>query len=266
MVFDPIVLAITGVTVLPAATIALYVYESDPADRASATTVAGVTVAGAAVVSLAYVFNTPALEWFDSLHAVGVVAFFMLFVAPLEEGLKMAAVRLNPRGDAAFDTAMDGMVLGAFAGLGFASAENALYIVNHGFLGGAGVVETLVGRAGVAPAHVVWSSIAGYYLARSRLERDVLVAVKGVVLVALLHGGYNAGVHLMSEGTTATAGLTGQAKVFGFLFAFYAAIWLLLEHHVERGRGEVDGAEQTDVDPARQTAVGVRVVGDAEVT
>ncbi|MFW5929643.1 MAG: PrsW family intramembrane metalloprotease [Halobacteriota archaeon] len=238
---NPVVGAFTLASVLPAAFVAFYVWDSDPLGRQSAFLVAATFGLGIVVVGFAYILNTWALPYFEALPAFGLALFFLLFVAPLEETLKLLAVYVYPMESEFFGTAIDGAVFGAFAGLGFATAENAFYIVSGGFFGPTGVYETIVGRAGVAPAHVLWSSIAGYYLGLARLNPAYAGAIvfKGLLLAVGLHGVYNVGVSYLpatAEALDISGSASNQLLTLGFLLVFYATVWITLERLIARYR------------------------------
>ncbi len=154
LVLNPIVGVFALVSVFPAVMIAFYVWDSDPTSKRPAFLLILTFSLGTVATSVAYILNTAARPHFVAAPVLGTVLFFFLFVGPVEETLKLAAVYVYPMDTGYFSTALDGAVLGAFAGLGFATAENALYIATEGLLGGGGI-GTLIGRAGVAPAHVL---------------------------------------------------------------------------------------------------------------
>lgn len=203
LLFHPLIAVFAVLSVVPAAFLALYIWDSDPLDHRAVLPLMAAFSLGAVATAFAYLLNNTAVDWFQGLGALSMAAFFFLWVAPVEEGLKLAAVYVSPV-DRYLDTALDGAVFGAFVGLGFATAENALYILTDGLLGGGGF-QTVVGRAGVAPAHVMWTAIAGYYLglARQNPSHRGALLLKGLLTVALLHGGYNTVVSYMPAAAAA---------------------------------------------------------------
>ncbi len=235
LVLNPLVLAAVAVSLLPAALTAFYIRESHPDTRAPWVALAAVGVLGAVAVTPAYLLNESALPWFQAVPAAGFLLFLLLFVGPLEEALKAAALHLYPDGGRTV-SAVDGAVLGAFAGLGFAFGENALYIVSHALVGPNGVAEVLIGRTAVSPLHVLWSATAGYYIYRARnTGYTVSSAVKALLAVGLLHGSYNAGVHWV-PGAVQTSPLGGQAGYLVLAVAVYAVSWIAIELLIRRER------------------------------
>lgn len=235
---NPIVGAFAVVSVAPAGFIAIYVWESDPKAKRPALYLAVTFALGTVATTFAYFLNTRSVGWFEMLPVLSTAAFFFLFVAPIEETLKLGAVYVYPFDTDQFGTALDGAVFGAFAGLGFATAENALYIATEGLLGGGGL-ETIIGRAGVAPAHVMWTSIAGYYLGLAYVTKEYagVLILKGLVTVAILHGTYNSFMTYAPLAAGIEPSSTGvQIANFLFLVAFYGGVGYLLHSLIRRYR------------------------------
>ena len=108
--------------------------------------------------------------------------------ALVEESLKLAVLgRYSARHDA-FDEAFDGIVYGVAASLGFAAAENLLYVLQHGF-------GTAIARALMAvPMHAACGVLMGSCIGIGRFARRLGVAwsIAGFVGAVLLHGTYDA--------------------------------------------------------------------------
>src|SRR5262249_48826984 len=87
-----------------------------------------------------------------------------------------------------FDEPIDGIVYASAAALGFASLENALYVLD--FRGHGVRWALLLSRAFLAvPGHVLFSSMWGYALGRAGFRPYPVAAM--VVAAALLHGSYD---------------------------------------------------------------------------
>ncbi len=242
LLIHPLIAGFALLSVVPALFLALYIWDSDPLSHKNALPLLAAFFLGAVATGFAYLLNTLAVDWFHGFGSLSMAAFFFLWVAPVEEGLKVAAVYVSPV-NRRLETALDGAVFGAFVGLGFATAENALYILTDGLLGDGGF-QTLIGRAGVAPAHVIWTAIAGYYvgLARENPRYRGALLLKGMLTVILLHGGYNTVVSYMpaAAGVATDRELVTQAGTLIFLLGFYGYIWLKLDHLITRSRDLAD--------------------------
>jgi len=157
------------------------------------------------------------------------------------------------------------------------TAENALYLVTDGVLGETPFLETLIGRAGLGPAHVIWSAIAGYYLGLAKTTPDYTgpVVLKGLLIASVLHASYNtfvtyqpALVEYIDFAVSPTVASISLNAVF--LLTFYAGIWYFLELLIRRYRRayaehglptpektQTDGSGSSDTPPASVSSVGV---------
>ena len=194
---DPLTVAFVTLSILPALLLAAYVWHADvtsePLELLVGTFVLGVLFAG-----FAGVVNSLTQPLFGSVPAIGLVAFFYLVVAPVEETVKLLAVRLHAYRSSTFYAVIDGAVYGAAAGLGFATIENAIYIAGQVndpvlanlFTAGDGIAPL---RALAGPGHVIYSAIAGYYLGLAKFNSDRAgpIVVKGILIAALIHATYN---------------------------------------------------------------------------
>jgi RsiW-degrading membrane proteinase PrsW (M82 family) len=211
LIWDRPTLGVLSVlSILPAAGLAAYFWYGDPTFREPLDTLAITFVLAVVFASLASVVNTVFFAGLEAASAVPVVALvgpaalFFLVVGPIEETVKWLAVRTYAYRRSEFDAVVDGVVYGAVAGLGFATIENLVYIV-QGFLGPPpagvatqvqGAVETAAGRAFVGPGHVIYSAFAGYYLGLAKFNPDRRgpIVVKGLLIAAFIHGVYNTAV------------------------------------------------------------------------
>ncbi|GAA3569257.1 hypothetical protein GCM10022419_057670 [Nonomuraea rosea] len=115
-----------------------------------------------------------------------------VLVGLIEEGVKLAALMFVTR-KMVRRSAMDGVVLGATVGFGFAAFESAGYAFNALFtadgLSLAQLVETEVLRGILTPVgHGLWTAIAGgaLFAAAGRLTGPVLLTYLGVSLLHAL--------------------------------------------------------------------------------
>jgi len=85
--------------------------------------------------TFAALLNSVAQPYFQPFGFPGLVLFFFAIVGPIEESVKLLAVRLYAYTDDRFDAVIDGAVYGAIAGLGFVVIENLVYIAQTVDLG-----------------------------------------------------------------------------------------------------------------------------------
>jgi RsiW-degrading membrane proteinase PrsW (M82 family) len=185
--------------------------------------------------NFAAVVNTVLQPLFAPLDFVGLALFFFLVVGPVEEAVKLLAVRLYAYGQDAFTSVIDGAVYGAVAGLGFATVENALFIgrevsglgmdVGFGTIIGAGGGITAV-RALAGPGHVIYSAVAGYYLGLAKFNPDQRgpIVVKGLLIAAFIHATYNTTVGIGSGLIAGVLGLPPLLGFFGYVL-LYDTVW-----------------------------------------
>jgi len=231
-VTDPVVGTVTVLSVVPAVGLAGYVWTADVTGREPlgllvATFLLGVLFAGfAAVINAMFAPAVFVLTDAFGVEALGLFVVFYVIVGPVEEGVKLLAVRLHAFRDVRFDAVVDGAVYGAIAGLGFATIENALYItqttgdVGMGVFATGGSVVTV--RALAGPGHVIYSAFAGYYLGLAKFTPDNAgpIVVKGLLIAAFVHGTYNAIVSFLPEFVAPVLGISPFLAFVGFVIVY----------------------------------------------
>lgn len=284
LLFDPAVAALVSLSAIPALGLAAYVYVSDVTDGEPLSLLVVTFLLSVLTATFAAVFNSVTRPFFAPLGFVGSVLFFFVIVGPVEESVKLLAVRLYAYVDDRFDAVIDGAVYGAIAGLGFAVIENLLYIVQTVELAelsfglaalGAGDGITAL-RALAGPGHVVYSAFAGYYLGLAKFnpgQRGPIV-IKGIVIAAAIHGLYNTLVGPATAVLVALVGLPRLPALFVFVVAFQGAFGLLLVRKLRRyrdvyrrvreptdrsarhgGPGDADGSHAETTPPDAPTAI-----------
>ncbi len=224
-VVDPQVGVLTVFSAIPAFGLAAYVYVSDPTSAEPVRVLGATFLLGILTASFAAVGNSVLQPLFAPLGFLGMAVFFFVVVGPVEESVKLLAVRLYAYGNESFNSVVDGAVYGAMAGLGFATVENSIFIAREmgdvamgaslAALVGAGGEITAV-RALAGPGHVIYSAIAGYYLGLAKYntgQRGPIV-VKGLLVAAFVHATYNTTVGI---GSGIIAGVLDVPPLVGFL-------------------------------------------------
>ena len=267
LLFDPAVAALVSLSAIPAFGLAAYVYVSDVTDGEPLSLLVVTFLLSVLTATFAAVFNSATRPFFAPLGFVGSVLFFFIVVGPVEESVKLLAVRLYAYVDDRFDAVIDGAVYGAIAGLGFAVIENLLYIAQTVELAelsfglaalGAGDGITAL-RALAGPGHVVYSAFAGYYLGLAKFnpgQRGPIV-IKGVVIAAAIHGLYNTLVGPATAVLGAALGLARLPALFVFVVAFQGAFGLLLVRKLRRYRDAYRTTRETTDRRVETTPSGV---------
>lgn len=249
---DPVVGGLVVVSVIPAFVIAAYIWYIDvtvrePLSLLVATFLLGVlfaTFAGVAnavgvipFAALAGYLEAIAPHFADVIGVLIATLFFFLVVGPIEETVKLLAVRLHAYRSQRFDAVINGPVYGAAAGLGFATIENAVVITGGLGTGLTGFEalrpggEVAVARALVSPGHVLYASISGYYLGLARFNPAYAgpLIVKGILIAAVFHALYNSLVGPVPLALAAAIDpLSVPLAVFGFVVVYLSGVGYFL--------------------------------------
>ncbi len=111
----------------------------------------------------------------------------------VEESGKLAVIYRFAWHKPEFDERMDGLVYGAWAGLGFALLENIGYLANSENL--PALIVTFIVRALMSvPAHAIFTGLMGYYAAQRRFDNKGPGIKGGLLLAIILHGTFNFGL------------------------------------------------------------------------
>ncbi|RBI58872.1 PrsW family intramembrane metalloprotease [halophilic archaeon] len=276
---DPWIGAFVLLSVVPAFGIAAYIWYADVTSSEPLSLLVGTFLLGILFAGFAAVLNSLAQPLFQSVPLVGMVLFFYVVVAPVEETVKMLAVRLYPFRRPQFDAVVDGAVYGAVAGLGFATIENAIYISQE-FLASSTTPQPFVaaGRTAVfrlfaGPGHVIYSAFAGYYLGLAKFNEENAgpIVVKGLLIAALIHATYNSLVGVVPAVVTGLfPSIPATAAFVGFVLVYDGIFGYLLYRKIARYRSayeEFAAAPTADAAPAAgldDSAVGLEADSGAE--
>ena len=260
---DPLVATFVALSAIPALVLAVYIWYADVTTGESRRLLVVTFVLGFLFAGFAGILNVVAASWFiPQAFALGLgfeavlATFFLLFVAPIEECVKLLAVWVYAYRKPAFDAVIAGAVFGAMAGLGFATIENALYITRYTD-SAAGFSATLAQgtsittqRALAGPGHVIYSAFAGYYLGLAKFNREYAgpIVVKGLLAAIFIHGWYNVLVSHVPDFLAATFGLSTVAALVMFIVAYDGLFAVLLGHKLSQYR---NAYEQTHADEER---------------
>lgn len=120
-------------------------------------------------------------------NPLGLFAFSMLAIGPIEELAKMLPFLVIVIRLGAFDEPLDGIIYASFIGLGYALAENLYYLDLLSPLEAAA-------RGFAAPVvHILFASIWAHWISRAWLARKPVFkpALYGFSLAVFLHGLYD---------------------------------------------------------------------------
>jgi RsiW-degrading membrane proteinase PrsW (M82 family) len=111
----------------------------------------------------------------------------VFFVGLVEEGCKFLFLRGLLFNHREFDQPFDGIVYAVMVGMGFATAENLLYVFNGD--GGTAIVRMFT----AVPAHAVFAVIMGFFIGEAKVFKTSSGLYSGMALLfaAFVHGYYD---------------------------------------------------------------------------
>jgi RsiW-degrading membrane proteinase PrsW (M82 family) len=275
LVDRPVVGVYVLLSVVPALAVAGYIWRADATRREPLQLLVVTFALGFLFAGFAAVLNSAFSGVFFGVAEagpawVGLVVpalFYFLVVGPVEETVKWLAMRLYAYRDDRFDAVVDGAVYGAMAGLGFATIENAVYVLREVLAvaqaaGGQPATEVAFQVAAVrtfaGPGHVIYSAFAGYYLGLAKFNPDDAgpIVVKGLVIASLIHATYNTAVTNLG----AVAEFVGVAQGIAFLafVVVYDGVFLYVLYrklNSYRAAYVASGAHELDDDEAAEAVV-----------
>ncbi|MEY7850010.1 PrsW family intramembrane metalloprotease [Natrarchaeobius sp. A-rgal3] len=246
-----------GLSVVPAAVLAVFIWYTDITSSEPLGLLVATFVLAVLFATFAAVVNSVTRPWFELFGAVGMVFFFFLIVGPVEETVKLLAVRVFAYRSESFDAVIDGAVYGAVAGLGFAAIENAIYIASTVAEAEVGLFTAATGittvRALVGPGHVLYSAIAGYYLGLAKFNPQYAgpLVVKGLLIASVLHAIYNSTVQVVPDIAAALYPVSPELAFIGYVIVFDLAVGYYLYRKIARYRRTYDAVRDDTDSPPR---------------
>lgn len=153
--------------VLPAVILLVYVYRLDPMEKEPAGLLLSLLLCGMLSTFPAVLLELLGTEVFlgggepNDLETLAFENF--IIVALVEEGCKFFFLRWRTWKDPHFDYVFDGIVYAVFVGLGFAIAENILYVFNYG------ISVAFVRAVTAIPGHCMFGIFMGCFYGKAKL-------------------------------------------------------------------------------------------------
>lgn len=119
------------------------------------------------------------------ITGVAITAF--IGVGLVEELCKYFMIRIHAYRHPAFNEPFDGIVYASFVGLGFAAAENVMYVLQGG------LSVAVIRMFTAVPAHYAFAVVMGYYVGKAKFDaaNSTLHLIRGVFYATFLHGAYD---------------------------------------------------------------------------
>ena len=265
---QPLFGALAALSAIPALVLAAYIWYADVTTQEPLTLLVGTFLLGVLFAGFAGILNTVLMgpvvavgSVFGLLPFLGQVLFFFVVVGPVEESVKLLAVRLYAYRDDRFDAVIDGAVYGAAAGLGFATIENALYIVQNTDMVSGPLQAINAGsdiaavRALAGPGHVIYSAFAGYYLGLAKFNPEDAgpIVLKGLLIATVIHATYNTLAGPVSGLLSLLYGVDQFVAFLGFVVVYDGVFILLLLRKLDAYRQAYKEANGRSEDPAIPT-------------
>ena len=185
-----------AVTVIPAITLMIRVYQSDHLEKESPALLYTLVRAGVLSSLLALVEERVFCYVLDQYVEPDTVKYnvilYFCIVAIAEESSKYIFLRKNSWNNREFNCQYDGVVYAVFVSLGFALWENISYVLNYG-------LTTAIARSVTAiPGHACFGVFMGtfYGIAKKydyagEKAKSVLFTVLSLIIPMLIHGSYD---------------------------------------------------------------------------
>ena len=184
------------VAVAPAAFLLYQVYKCDPVEKEPTKLLVILLVLGAVSTIPAMIlegigFDTILSGWHGGKYSYLFVSNFIV-IALVEEGCKFIFLNIKTWKNSAFDYIFDGIVYAVFVSLGFAIAENILYVFQYGL--GTGILRAFT----AIPGHCLFAVFMGYFYGQAKYAdahglsgAKVLNLFSALAVAVLLHGTYD---------------------------------------------------------------------------
>jgi RsiW-degrading membrane proteinase PrsW (M82 family) len=184
-----IVIFLIAMALAPGAAIALFIYlrdghEPEPIRALILGLLAGVL---SFFISLGIGYVLHNVTHMEPTDVVAQIVRAFVFVGLLEEGCKFLFLRGYFYRLPHFDEPFDGIVYAIMIGMGFASAENIVYVLQGG--GGTALIRMFT----AVPGHAVFAVIMGYFVGEARVfsTSSGLYLTMGLIFATFAHGVYD---------------------------------------------------------------------------
>jgi RsiW-degrading membrane proteinase PrsW (M82 family) len=180
--------ALVAIACAPGVSIALYVYLKDRHEREPAGALVQAFFMGVIATLLTVLVSIPvnALVAIDEKDLTSQAVHAFLIVALVEELSKFVFLRGLIYPSPNFNEPFDGIVYSVMVGMGFATLENILYVIDGGW------EVALLRMFTAVPAHATFAVLMGYFLGKARFgRRPGYYTFCALSTATLLHGAYD---------------------------------------------------------------------------
>ncbi len=209
-------LLLLAAATIPSMAIAYWIYRQDTHESEPSGMLLWAFVCGCASTIPAIFFQSFFKHLENPNSLLGTAIFAFCIVGLSEELSKYFLLRrfIYPQKD--FNEPIDGIVYGVMVGLGFATLENVMYVLNAGENG----FSTALGRAFTAvPAHAAFGVLMGAYVGLAKFipQKRWAFTFTGISLAVFFHGAYD--FFLMQQVYEGMAGLAIFTLIWGIIMS-----------------------------------------------
>ena len=208
---------IFALAIAPGSAIAVYVYFRDRYEKEPLSMLMKTFVAGFFAVTPAALIETMLIGMLPegSTQIRHVALNNVIFVGLTEELIKFFCVYWIVYHTPDFNEPFDGIVYSAMAAMGFATAENLLYVIDGG------VQVALMRMFTAVPAHATFGIMMGYFVGLSKFRNHhVPFLILGIAVATVFHGLYDLCLSINDIELIALGALVSLA--LGIRFSFKA--------------------------------------------
>jgi RsiW-degrading membrane proteinase PrsW (M82 family) len=181
-------LVLLGIATAPCVAIGLYIYLNDKHEREPIGLLLRAYMYGVLSIGITYAVSK-LISQFITIHEQDLTEqaiHAFLIVALVEESSKFLFVRGILYNNVNFNEPFDGIVYSVMVGMGFATFENILYVLNDGISVGVMRMFTAV------PAHATFAVLMGFYLGKAKFDhKKGYYAFYALGVATLFHGAYD---------------------------------------------------------------------------
>ena len=181
-------LILLGIATAPCVAIGLYIYLKDKHEREPIGLLLRAFFYGALAIGITYFISKQLnrIITIDEQDLTEQAIHAFLIVALLEEASKFIFVRGLLYNNVNFNEPFDGIVYSVMVGMGFATFENILYVLNSGF--GVGIMRMFT----AVPAHACFAVLMGFYLGKAKFDhKKSNYGWYALGVATLFHGAYD---------------------------------------------------------------------------
>lgn len=181
-------LILLGIATAPCVAIGLYIYLKDKHEREPIGLLLRAYFYGALAIGVTYLISKAInrVITIDEKDLTEQAIHAFLIVALVEEASKFLFVRGLLYHNVNFNEPFDGIVYSVMVGMGFATFENVLYVLNDGF--GVGIMRMFT----AVPAHACFAVLMGFYLGKAKFDhKKGNYGLYALGVATLFHGAYD---------------------------------------------------------------------------